>query len=156
MSDLAWGLQMTVLGMGLVFGLLALLWGLLTLVQRLDRPAPGTVDVAGPPDAPVWVAATAQGAGTAGVPALAAADPTAVPEPTDPMQTQTHTAALVQGMDAELVAAILVATLRHRAILRREAAPATRRYWPGSMLYVSRWVGAGRSRQNSSWQRRSK
>jgi Na+-transporting methylmalonyl-CoA/oxaloacetate decarboxylase gamma subunit len=156
MSDLAWGLQMTALGMGLVFGLLALLWGLLTLVQRLDRPAPGTVDPAAPPDAPGWVAATAQGAGTAGVPALAAADPTAVPEPTDPMQTQTHTAALVQGMDAELVAAILVATLRHRAILRREAAPATRRYWPGSMLYVSRWVGAGRSRQNSSWQRRSK
>ena len=36
MSDLAWGLQMTVLGMGLVFGLLALLWGLLTLVQRLS------------------------------------------------------------------------------------------------------------------------
>jgi Na+-transporting methylmalonyl-CoA/oxaloacetate decarboxylase gamma subunit len=26
-DDLAWGLQMTVLGMGLVFGLLGLLWG---------------------------------------------------------------------------------------------------------------------------------
>ena len=41
MENLAWGLQITALGMGLVFGLLALLWGLLTLVLRLDRePAP--------------------------------------------------------------------------------------------------------------------
>ena len=39
MDNLVWGLQMTALGMGLVFGLLALLWGLLTLVQRWDRPA---------------------------------------------------------------------------------------------------------------------
>ncbi|MFO1315367.1 MAG: OadG family transporter subunit [Burkholderiales bacterium] len=38
MSDLAWGLSMTVAGMGLVFGLLALLWGLLSLVLRFDRP----------------------------------------------------------------------------------------------------------------------
>ena len=38
MANLGWGLQITVLGMGLVFGLLALLWGLLTLVLRLDRP----------------------------------------------------------------------------------------------------------------------
>jgi Na+-transporting methylmalonyl-CoA/oxaloacetate decarboxylase gamma subunit len=39
MENLGWGLQMTVLGMGLVFALLALLWGLLTLVLKLD-PAP--------------------------------------------------------------------------------------------------------------------
>ena len=38
MDNLVWGLQMTVLGMGLVFGLLALLWGLLTLVLRFDKP----------------------------------------------------------------------------------------------------------------------
>ena len=37
MENLGWGLQMTVLGMGLVFLLLALLWGLLTLVLALDR-----------------------------------------------------------------------------------------------------------------------
>ncbi len=37
MENLAWGLQMTVLGMGLVFLLLALLWGLLTLALALDR-----------------------------------------------------------------------------------------------------------------------
>jgi len=37
MENMAWGLQMTVLGMGLVFALLILLWGLLTLVLYLDK-----------------------------------------------------------------------------------------------------------------------
>ena len=36
MDNLAWGLQITALGMGLVFALLALLWGLLTLVLKFD------------------------------------------------------------------------------------------------------------------------
>jgi hypothetical protein len=65
-------------------------------------------------------------------------------------------ATTVQGLDPQLVAAIMVATLAHRAVSRREAAPAMRSYWPGSLLYASRWVGAGRSRQNHSWQRRSR
>jgi Na+-transporting methylmalonyl-CoA/oxaloacetate decarboxylase gamma subunit len=38
MDNLVWGLQITALGMGLVFALLALLWGLLALVSRLDAP----------------------------------------------------------------------------------------------------------------------
>ena len=145
MSDLAWGLQMSVLGMGLVFGLLALLWGLLTLVRRLDRSADGGL-----------VTETDAAASSADVEALAADAVAALADSAPTSQTANEAPPQVQGMDAELVAAILVATLRHRAILRREAAPATRRYWPGSMLVVSRWVGAGRSRQNSSWQRRSR
>ena len=36
MENLGWGLQMTVLGMGLVFALLAVLWVLLTVVLKLD------------------------------------------------------------------------------------------------------------------------
>jgi Na+-transporting methylmalonyl-CoA/oxaloacetate decarboxylase gamma subunit len=52
MSDLAWGLQMTVLGMGLVFGLLGLLWGLLTLVQRFDRAPPPVAQQPSPPAHP--------------------------------------------------------------------------------------------------------
>ena len=80
MSDLAWGLQMTVLGMGLVFGLLGLLWGLLTLVQRFD-PAPQVA---------------------------AAPLPTAAPTP--PTATgDASSAPTVQGMDPQLVAAIMVA-----------------------------------------------
>ena len=37
MENIGWGLQMTVLGMGLVFALLAMLWGLLNLVLKLDK-----------------------------------------------------------------------------------------------------------------------
>jgi Na+-transporting methylmalonyl-CoA/oxaloacetate decarboxylase gamma subunit len=122
MGNLNWGLQMTALGMGLVFGLLALLWGLLTLVLRLDRPPAA---VAGPADA------------------TPAREPQAEP-------------AAAPGPDEELVAAILVATLTHRAHRRREAAPVMRSYWPGSLLYASRWVAVGRARQNQSWQRRSR
>jgi sodium pump decarboxylase gamma subunit len=127
MSDLAWGLQMTVLGMGLVFGLLGLLWGLLTLVQRLDREPP-----------------------VAAAPAAAGAPQASAPEP-----TQVAPVELVQGLDPQLVAAIMVATLAHRAVSRREAAPVMRSYWPGSLLHASRWVAAGRGRQNNNWQRRS-
>jgi Na+-transporting methylmalonyl-CoA/oxaloacetate decarboxylase gamma subunit len=47
-ENLSWGLSMTAVGMGLVFAMLALLWGLLTLVLRLDRPAD---TVAAPQDA---------------------------------------------------------------------------------------------------------
>jgi sodium pump decarboxylase gamma subunit len=125
MSDFAWGLQMTVLGMGLVFALLTLLWGLLTVLQRLDRQPVAGAQVA---------------AGSTTVPPVA----------------PSGAVAAVQGMDAELVAAILVATLAHRAACRREAAPAMRRSQPGSQLHTSRWVGAGRVRQNHSWQRRGR
>lgn len=107
MNNLVWGLQMTGLGMGLVFGLLALMWGLLTIVLRLDRP----------------------------------------PAPSPPP---------VGDVDPELVAAIMVATLAHRAQRRREAAPVMRSYWPGSLLFASRWVAIGRARQNRSWQRKAK
>jgi len=55
--------------------------------------------------------------------------------------------------DTDLVAAITVAVLTHHAVRRREAAPAMRSYWPGSLLYASRWVASGRARQNRSWQR---
>lgn len=134
MENLAWGLQMTVLGMGLVFALLALLWGLLTIVLRLDSAPAAAV-----PAAPTTVAAArgvdvAEGATAAGAPP----------------------AAIVQGMEAELVAAIMVAVLTHKAVRRREAAPVMRSYSPGSLLHVSRWVATGRARQNCSWQRRGR
>jgi Na+-transporting methylmalonyl-CoA/oxaloacetate decarboxylase gamma subunit len=131
MDNLLWGLHMTALGMGLVFALLALLWGLLTLVLRFDK-------------APAPAAAVAQ-AGTEPVSSTQAAGPPTV---------AVAAPAQVQGMDPALVAAILVATLTHRAVRRREAAPEMRSYWPGSLLYASRWVGAGRAQQNRSWQRR--
>jgi Na+-transporting methylmalonyl-CoA/oxaloacetate decarboxylase gamma subunit len=110
MNNLGWGLQISALGMGLVFGLLALLWGLLTLVLKFDTP------------------------------------PAAAPEP----EAEVATAPV---MDPAVVAAITVAVLAHGANRRAEAAPQTRIHWPGSLLHASRWVAAGRTRQNHSWQR---
>ena len=129
MENLAWGLQMTVLGMGLVFGLLALLWGLLAQVLRLDAAPAARVVPAEPSGA-----AGAHDANPAGTPPAAPA----------------------QGMEPALLAAIMVAVLTHKAVRRREAAPVMRSYWPGSMLYASRWVGAGRARQTHRWQRRAR
>ena len=57
---------------------------------------------------------------------------------------------------ADLVAAIMIATMKHKQILRRQAAPYMRSYWPGSQLFASRWVAAGRARQNYTWQPRGK
>jgi Na+-transporting methylmalonyl-CoA/oxaloacetate decarboxylase gamma subunit len=110
MNNLGWGLQITALGMGLVFGLLALLWGLLTLVLKLDAPQ----------------------------------TPAPVSEPA---------AATAPALDPAIVAAITVAVLAHSAQRRAEAAPQMRMHWPGSLLHASRWVSAGRTRQNHSWQR---
>ena len=132
MDNLGWGLQITVLGMGIVFGLLALLWGVLTLVMRFDRPA------AAPSAAPSDTTARRRRAKPAKAP---------------PAGTPQLIAHRVDGMDADLVAAIVVATLAHSAKRRQEAAPAMRSYWPGSLLYASRWLASGRMRQNMSWRR---
>jgi sodium pump decarboxylase gamma subunit len=110
-ENLGWGLQMTVVGMGLVFALLAALWGLLNLMLRFDAP----------------------------------------PVPTTHAATPAPAEAPMRGMDADLVAAITVAVLTHKAVRRHQAAPALRSYWPGSLLYASRWVATGRARQNRSW-----
>jgi glutaconyl-CoA/methylmalonyl-CoA decarboxylase subunit delta len=134
MENLIWGLQLTILGMGLVFALLALLWGLLTVMLRLDAAPADRGRIASSSTAATRSAQTEGGATSAGI---------AAPVPSN-------------GMEADLVAAIMVAVLTHRAVRRREAAPVMRSYWPGSLLYASRWVATGRSRQNHSWQRRGK
>lgn len=112
------GLNITVLGMGLVFLLLALLWVLLTLLLRLDRQ---------PPHAPE--------------PSVAPG----CPEARRPVK-----------LAPELLSAILVAVFTHQAVLRKQAAPAMRSYWPGSILFASRWVAAGRHQQTQSWNPRGR
>lgn len=134
MENLGWGLQMTALGMGLVFGLLALLWGLLVLVLRFEGATPQPASAEASIDEAERVASIRDDAIGAQVPLT----------PT------------VHGMDADLVVAITVAVLRHKAVRRRQAAPVMRSYWPGSLLYASRWLASGRARQNRSWQRRGK
>jgi Na+-transporting methylmalonyl-CoA/oxaloacetate decarboxylase gamma subunit len=120
MENLAWGLGITVVGMGLVFGMLALLWGLLALALRLDGPAH-------PPHTSSAAEDEADDAAPAG-----------------------------DAIPADVVAAITIATLAHRTARRREAAPLMRSYWPGSLLFASRWVATGRARQSQAWQRRGR
>ncbi len=131
MHNLGWGLEITVLGMGLVFSLLALLWGALRLVLKLE-PAAEPVSAEESVVHAERIAAVAD----------------------DAIGKQVPVPPTVQGMNADLVAAITMATLWHRAVCRREAAPAMRSAWPGSQLYASRWVTSGRTRQNRSWQPR--
>ena len=126
MDNLGYGLALTIAGLGIVFGLLAILWLLLTVALRFERratgeqPAPGSTLAA--PARPV-------GSGTA--------DPS-------------------RRLDPRLVAAITVAVLRHTEARRRQAAPAMRSHWPGSLLFASRWVGAGRVRQGQPWRKRGR
>jgi len=134
MDNIGWGLQMTVLGMGLVFALLALLWLLLTLVLKLDKE-------------PV-VEVPAQEATVEAERIAAVAD--------DAVGAQTPEPPTVNGMPADLVAAILVATHKHRQTMRRQAAPLVRAVWPGSQLFASRWLATGRARQNNNWQPRGR
>jgi glutaconyl-CoA/methylmalonyl-CoA decarboxylase subunit delta len=54
------------------------------------------------------------------------------------------------GLDAEALAAVTIAVTMHQALRRKEAAPAMRRYRPGTR--PSRWVNVGRHLQNTSWQ----
>ena len=77
MSNLGWGLQMTALGMGLVFGVLALLWGVLRLVLRLEDAGARTSAAAeaaeGPGDAAPDDVAASDGLDADLVAAIAAA-----------------------------------------------------------------------------------
>ncbi len=124
MTDLGFGLGITGIGMGLVFGVLALLWGALTLLGKLDL-ALGIERGAGAPsvDAAVAPAAGAQ-------------------------------AMIVSGeVEPEALAAIAIAVQTHATLLRREAAPVQRSSKPGAQLFASRWLAAGRTRQTRSFSR---
>lgn len=131
-DNMGWGLQMMVLGMGIVFSLLALLWALLVVVLRFDRA-----------ETPAGASAPPRNDVGADVAADAAAGPASTPRVPS-----------IDGIDADLLAAILVATLTHKSVRRGQAAPMMRSYWPGSLLYASRWVASGRARQTRSWQRK--
>ena len=140
MGNLSWGLQITALGMGLVFALLGLLWGLLTLVLILDKQP-----------TPLASTETAETANASKDQLATEADP----------QNAANAASLVgqplvNGLPADLVAAIMVATLKHRMTLRQQAAPVMRSQVSDNLLSASRWLGTGRTRQNTTWQPRGK
>jgi Na+-transporting methylmalonyl-CoA/oxaloacetate decarboxylase gamma subunit len=122
MEHMDWGLKMTVLGMGLVFALLALLWGLLTLVLALDKEEV---------EAPESAEDDAAGYEAADEPQVAAG-----------------------GLPADLVSAILVATLKHKNALRGGTASMMQTTCAGNQ--PSPWAAAGRARQTNNWISRGK
>jgi Na+-transporting methylmalonyl-CoA/oxaloacetate decarboxylase gamma subunit len=149
-GDLAFGLQLTAQGMGLVFGLLALLWGALELAGRVDRARAARA-----------AAEPAQGAR----PPREAHEPLARAEdraPEDAGSTAVAVDAIragpleVRGAGAadlclEALAAIAIAVAHHAAARRRQAAPETRSARPGSLLFASRWLASGRAKQTRGW-----
>ena len=141
MENLGFGLAVTIVGMGIVFGLLAIMWALLTLALRFEHRH----DAAGP------AAETAPGAADE-APGGSVPEAEAVPGAAGPLRLS----GVPEGLDPRLVAAITVAVLRHAETRRRQAAPAMRSYWPGSLLFASRWVAAGRMRQGQIWRRRAR
>ncbi len=54
------------------------------------------------------------------------------------------------GLDADAISAITIAVMTHRAVRRKQAAPAMRRHQPGTL--PSRWVAIGRARQQTNGQ----
>jgi Na+-transporting methylmalonyl-CoA/oxaloacetate decarboxylase gamma subunit len=129
-TDLAWGLQMMLVGMGVVFALLLLLMVVLRLTARLDR-----TDRDAEADQP-------------------GGEPTAAP-----MTVQTgpdgSTRILVDdtGLDVDTVAAIAVAVMTHAEHRRRLAGPEVRAHAPGSQLFASRWVSVGRTQQTQPFRK---
>lgn len=131
MSDLAWGLEMTVVGMGVVFALLLLLMGVLILTARLDSPHKPAADEPEPPQA---------------TPAPLATTPVPATEPAVEI--------LTAGLTVQQATAVALAVITHAEVRRQQAAPAMRTHAPGSQIHTSRWVSVGRGAQNQSWNRR--
>lgn len=130
MDNMGFGLWMTVMGMGTVFGLLAVLMGVLWLIGRMDelpgrrKASPTKAEGAHAPSEDTLVEASE-------------AEPAAAGD-----------------LTAEQIAAIAIAVITHAKVRRGQAAPAMRRVAPGSQLFASRWVSVGRSYQNQPWKTR--
>jgi len=120
MGNMAFGLNITLIGMTLVFSLLALLWLVLTLIGKIDS-----------------------------LPFLKgeAEEETAEEEPASFVVTERHS----DEIDPEVMAAITIAVAAHLAMRRRQGAPSMRMTVPGSQIFASRWVAAGRTRQTGGW-----
>ena len=130
MDNLGFGLYMTVFGMGTVFALLSLLWGVLWLIGRMDRP--GAPEVAAPAVAP----------------------PAETHAPAPPRPPKVVVDASTGHLTNDQVAAIAIAVITHSEVRRAQGAPEMRTHQPGSHLYASRWVNVGRAYQNRAWRRK--
>ena len=142
---------MTVVGMGLVFSLLALLWVLLTLVLKFDTAEEEFE--AHEAKAHALEEAQAELVEAKEVPAdLAAALVVAAIEHKKALISEGKI--MVKGLTAELVAAVTIAAMRHKMALAGGMAKPARTFWPGTE--PSRWVANGRFRQGNTWGMRNR
>lgn len=116
MENMSFGLNITLIGMGLVFALLALLWLVLSLLGKIDNLP---FMKRGEEEAP------------AGSPLL--------------------TESPAHEIEPGLMTAITIAIAAHVSSRRRQAAPSMRATAPGSQIFASRWLAAGRTRQTGGW-----
>jgi glutaconyl-CoA/methylmalonyl-CoA decarboxylase subunit delta len=120
MENIPFGLNITAVGMGLVFALLLLLWLVLFLIGKLDN-----LSFMQEEEAPA--------------------------EDEDTAGSLRVTGRHAQDLEPEVLTAIAVAIAAHVAMRRRQAAPSMRMTVPGSQIFASRWLAAGRTRQTGGW-----
>lgn len=147
MEHLDWGLQMTVLGMGLVFSMLALLWLLLTIVLKFDKEE---VEQAAPTSEEADDVEEAEQQEEAHSPAAVIGTP-------PPSGSEDLVAAIAmavtkhraQGVPAGLAAVITIAAIEHRKAVG--GGPVARSFWPGTQPI--RWTPEARerARQTNHW-----
>lgn len=123
MGNMAFGLNITLIGMSLVFSLLALLWLVLTLIGKIDS-------------LPFM-----QGGSEA----------EAEEEGQEVIESYTVASRHPDDIDPDVMAAITIAVAAHVAMRRRQGAPSMRMTVPGSQIFASRWLAAGRTRQTGGW-----
>lgn len=118
---MAFGLNITLIGMSLVFALLALLWLVLTLIGKIDN-----------------------------LPFLKGGEEADAAED-EPGESYVVTNRRSDEIEPDVIAAIGIAIAAHVAMRRRQGAPSMRMTVPGSQIFASRWVAAGRTRQTGGW-----
>jgi sodium pump decarboxylase gamma subunit len=102
-ANLEQGALLTLAGMGLVFAVLALLWGLMSLLLRADRRRNAKQAVTQQPAQTAQARAVVVERGAAG------------------------------ELSPEMLAAVMVAVRMHRRVRRKQAAPAMRLHQPGTL-----------------------
>lgn len=120
MGNMAFGLNITLIGMSLVFALLALLWLVLTLIGKIDN-----------------------------LPFMQGGDEEEAEEESPASFVVTERRS--DEIDPEVMTAITIAVAAHVAMRRRQGAPSMRMTVPGSQIFASRWLAAGRTRQTGGW-----
>jgi len=112
---------MTFMGMGLVFALLILLWVVLLLIGKIDTLS-------------FMKAGQAEAAQEEG-----------------PDDSPVLTERSADDIEPDVMTAITIAIAAHMSSRRRQAAPSMRMTVPGSQIFASRWLAAGRTRQTGGW-----